>query len=347
MTRKPLASSRTGFTLIELLVVIAIIGVLIALLLPAVQSAREAARRAQCTNNLKQLGLAAHNYADVHRAFPIGSPLMWDPSFGGWTQTQSVFVSLLGHVEQISLYNAMNFSRSIYTGPNYTVVETGLSTLWCPSDGGVSRKYNFGVYLDAPMNYQVRFSSYAGNAGVFFPELLFYGAWDNPYAQNIQQIVAAQNGAFTSLKSIQLSEVTDGTSQTLLFGERANSLFVESDRDFYSWWADAVSADTLFTTLYPINPFRKIRHISLEYSNSYVQSASSLHPGGANFAFGDGSVRFLKDTIDSWGHDDQTGLPLSAADNNGILQIIPGAKVGVYQKLSTRATGEAVSASEY
>ena len=102
--RPTVSSQRRGFTLIELLVVIAIIAVLIALLLPAVQSAREAARRAQCVNNLKQLGLAAHNYHDINLSFPIGSPSNYDAAaWPWWAPSQSVFVSMLGQLEQLSL----------------------------------------------------------------------------------------------------------------------------------------------------------------------------------------------------------------------------------------------------
>lgn len=339
--------TRRGFTLIELLVVIAIIAVLISLLLPAVQSAREAARRAQCTNNLKQMGLAAANYHDVYGTFAIGSPLMYDTQFGGWTESQSTFVSMLGQFEQQQLYNATNFSKSIYMAVNYTTFATGLSTLWCPSDGDISRSVDTGVYYDPPLHSVIRFTSYAGNAGVWFPEALFYGAWDNPNAASLQPIYAGINGVYNYNKSYNVSSITDGTSNTFIYGERANSQFSASDKNNWGWWADSVQADTLFITLYPINPFRKIPQVSEEYTDSYVVSASSMHPGGANFAFVDGSVRFIKDSINTWPFDPATGFPNGVTDNNGIMVVAPTTRYGTYQALSTRAGGEVLSADSY
>ena len=139
------------------------------MLLPAVQAAREAARRAQCTNNLKQLGLAAQNYHDINLSFPIGSPMDCDSvAIGVWAETQSTFVSMLAQFEQTTLFNAVNFSRSIYSIANSTIYSTGLSALWCPSDGNISRSFNAGSMNAGDwggLNCYVKFTSYAGCFG--------------------------------------------------------------------------------------------------------------------------------------------------------------------------------------
>jgi prepilin-type N-terminal cleavage/methylation domain-containing protein/prepilin-type processing-associated H-X9-DG protein len=337
---------RRGFTLIELLVVIAIIGVLIALLLPAVQSAREAARRAQCTNNLKQIALAAHNYESANGSFPIGSPLIWDPSFKYFTESQSTFVSMANFLEQQSIWNAMNFNRSVYTEPNRTVYATGVATLWCPSDGDIGRTYDYGPYL-GPMHLVVKFTSYAGCTGTFFPEVLLYWSAQSTSDPYFIILTSQINGLYTYNRPRRIADITDGTSNTLMYGERANGLFPAAERNCWDWWGDAVTADTLFTTLYPINPFRKIPEVSEEYSDSYVAAPSSFHPGGANFAFCDGSVRFIKDSINTWPFNPSTGFPVGATDNSGLLQLAPGTQLGIFQALSTIRGGEVVSSDTY
>lgn len=335
----PTIARRRGFTLIELLVVIAIIAVLCSLLLPAVQAAREAARRLQCVNNLKQLGLACHTYAESQGAFPIGSPIMVDPdpNLNFPVESQSIFVSILGQIEQSSLYNSVNFSRCIYGQPNYTVYATGLKTLWCPSDPTINKPTRQ-TMLEPPLSTQVYYSSYAACTGTWYPELLAYLDLSN------QARINQLNGVFTYNRSIPLAALTDGTSQTILLGERAHGILNPSDRDLWHWWADSSTSDTTFWTLYTINPQRKITNVGVDFSSAYLASASSFHAGGANFAFADGSVRFLKDTIDSWPLDRNTGKPIGVVESDqGMYSVSPQTRMGVYQALSTRSGNEVVS----
>ena len=335
----PTVARRRGFTLIELLVVIAIIGVLVSLLLPAAQAAREAARRLHCVNNLKQLGLACHNYAETLGAFPIGSPIMVDPNpnLNFPVESQSIFVSILGQIEQSSLYNSVNFSRCIYAQANYTIYATGLSSLWCPSDATVNKPTQH-TLLEPPASTLVHYSSYAACTGTWYPELLAYQDLSN------QARIDQLNGVFTYNRSIPIAALTDGTSQTILLGERAHGILDPSDRDLWHWWADSSTSDTTFWTLYAINPQRKIGNVDVDFSSSYLASASSYHAGGANFAFADGSVRFLKDTIDSWPLDRATGKPIGVVESDqGMYSIGPQTRLGVYQALSTRSGQEVIS----
>ena len=155
--------------------VISIIGVLVGLLLPAVQAAREAARRIQCTNNLKQIALATHGYVDVWATLPRGGFLqrisagsgLYD-SAGNPYLSGGVFLGLLPYLEQRPLYDAMNFQVNIFTAINATVSATGIATLWCPSDSGTSDPQTVpdGSFYD-PGPFTMYYTSYAGNFGTW------------------------------------------------------------------------------------------------------------------------------------------------------------------------------------
>ena len=188
-----------GFTLIELLVVIAIIAVLIALLLPAVQSAREAARRIQCVNNLKQLGLAAHNYHSINDTFPPAVFAYGSGEINLWGQT----ARLIPHLEQQGLFNSINFSLTISDPGVATVVKTHVAGFICPSDfdqmTDSSNSNDFVGY--GRINYEA-------NAG------------NDTGTLNASLTIETNNGVFIAFKTIGLAAITDGSSNTALYSER-------------------------------------------------------------------------------------------------------------------------------
>jgi prepilin-type N-terminal cleavage/methylation domain-containing protein/prepilin-type processing-associated H-X9-DG protein len=331
-------TKRSGFTLIELLVVIAIIAILIGLLLPAVQAAREAARRAHCTNNLKQLVLALHNYVDTNGVLPMGYVNQWCeviPDAMCWSH--SPFVAMLPQLERQPLYNAVNFDRNIYTIANTTIFATGVSTLWCPSDPTIAQPVT--ADLAQTTQNQVQLSSYGCCTGTW------YNHGRNPVRTE------QNNGLFWGASSVGLAGVTDGTSRTIALGERAHALLTQDTASNWSWWADGYIGDTLFSTLYPINPQRTLPDGSLPFTSSlyWASSASSMHPGGANFAILDGSVRFIKETINCWPIDRATNLPPGLTQGGDPVLYIKGAdlRFGVYQKIATRNFSDVVSDSDY
>ncbi len=282
---------RKGFTLIELLVVIAIIGVLIALLLPAVQAAREAARRAQCTNNLKQMGIALHNYHDAVGAFPPG--LMSRPASDG-SNTGPGWgwgAMLLPEVEQSAVYNAINVNLPIESVANSTARLTKISAYICPSDAYFEPQFTVvdesttNTSLGAPI-CDVASSDYVGSFGT--GDVSDYPGRD------------FGNGLFFRNHSVKIAEITDGTSQTLAIGEKSQNLARAT-------WAGAISHAAVPITLLQAEDGLSpeggdalvIAHTGeLNGPNSIPAHADqfwSLHPGGCNFLFADGSVHFLKE----------------------------------------------------
>ncbi len=368
MSSDRLRRVRGGFTLIELLVVIAIIGVLIALLLPAVQAAREAARRAQCTNNLKQLALAAQNYHDTNGCFPGGSYSNFN---GGnsyatavapvkYPENFSCFVRMMPFTEQSPLYNAVNFNLNSGNVENITISGVAMSILMCPSDtqlnpapilppatGSPGWSFNQNFPLP-PGNWYQQFASYAANAGTFdFGYNITYGP-----AQ-----FAMYNGVIYNDSSVKIADITDGTSNTFLFGEHSHGNLYKFDKSYAvsdNSWNSGRWYDTLFATYYPVNanPGQLGQTFGDTKNYYYPTVATSLHPGGANFAFCDGSVHFIKNSIQSWPFNSGSSgphgwLPNGVTYANYIYTINPGCFLGVYQKLSTRGFGEVVSSDSY
>jgi prepilin-type N-terminal cleavage/methylation domain-containing protein/prepilin-type processing-associated H-X9-DG protein len=247
--------SRAAFTLIELLVVIAIISVLIALLLPAVQSAREAARRAQCCNNLMQISIAIKNYEAAHETLPPGtinltSPIVNQPK--GYHV--SWMIQLLPYLEQRNVFDHWDFSTGVYSPSNSTARGINVKAYLCPSENRSGLGTNNNSY--AGCHHDVEAPIAIDNNGVFFLN-----------------------------SKVRFEDIQDGTSNTIFVGEKRPS-GVELG------WASGTRA-TLRNAGTPVNGML----IPAPNNKDPVGGFSSNHPGGSNFAFGDGSVRFLKSSI--------------------------------------------------
>ena len=289
MRRAHRPSCARGFTLVELLVVVVIVGSLVALLLPAVQSAREAARRVQCQDHLKQIGLAMHNYHAGQETFPPGylsRSLDDDPEKVELGPGWGWGAMLLGHLEQPALLNAINFSVSMSDPASATARSSTMGLFLCPSSVG-----------DGPA--MVR----GFNGPVILPDLASGQYVASAGQLDLEEATILNNGIFFRGSRISLRDVTDGSSGTLMAGERSRNL---SD----ATWVGAVPAGLVCTKPgWPVSNCEISCGAilsatgsggSVEIPNSrtaYPDDYWSLHPGGCNFSFSDGSARFIRQTI--------------------------------------------------
>lgn len=346
---------RSGFTIIEIFVSIAIISLLVALLLPAMQAAREAARRARCTNNLKQLGIALHAYQDTFGSLPPGRIATYDPRLSGPNPPctssvvdKSLLVMLLPWMEQAALYNAINQDLTILGYENRTIHTVALGAYACPSDtsSGWPRELDAGIMvkngLAAPgERLRMVFTSYSGCFGSFEVSAI---PRPSTGCMAPSQVVAQSNGVFNDVSPIRISSIMDGLSNTIFMAEKSTTVFQRFESintrlySRYGWYVTGNWGDTLFTTFYPPNMDRKV---TLAAGEAHTRTASSMHPGGLNALMGDGSVRFIKDSIQSWPFDPYTGRPAGANRSpGGWWENAP--PPGVWQAISTRFGGEVI-----
>ena len=291
------SAERKAFTLIELLVVIAIIAILIALLLPAVQQAREAARRSQCKNNMKQLGLAMHNYHDVHNQFPIASSCGTGPTSGGGNGgNTSGYVWLryiLPYIDQVAMYNDWDENRAYNNGNNLTLIRTVIPMMLCPSDPYSEAwssvpNYNYAVNLG-------RINNHAGPGNTYNGVTYEYGTF--------------RHSGSTTGYTCKFRDIVDGTTNTLLMAEVRSGQMTDDLRGLI-WYVPHSG----FSAHYP--PNTQVPDAMGGWCNTNVEanalkekmpcastgstifSARSQHTGGVHVLLADGSTRFASENID-------------------------------------------------
>jgi len=318
-------SSRKGFTLVELLVVIAIIGVLVALLLPAIQAAREAARRSKCTNNLKQIAVAIQNYHDTFTSFPSGGMhfvASGDRQEWGWPAL------ILPFMEQTALHEQLGVTeRHLWDVLNNepALVQTVIKSYRCPTDttkdlvDKTPQARDFNGYAPVGTNFFGATSNYMGVVGIWDIDVPINGGPDN-------------NGTLYINSEVATQDILDGTSNTFLVGERNFACSAGT-------WAGGRNSDGAG----PRGPDYMLGRVSLKPNgwnihgqtgnDSCTEAFSSYHPGGLLFAYCDGTVSFISQDIDF----DNGGAPF---DFNNAAPGYNNVAIGTYQRLGARDDGQ-------
>jgi prepilin-type N-terminal cleavage/methylation domain-containing protein len=285
---------RPGFTLVEILVVVAIMGVLVALMLPAIQKARESARKTQCANNLKQIGQGMHGHLLNHKAFPPGykSKVMPDHEDGGPGWAWGAII--LPFIDEGALHDQIDFTVSVHHAAAAAVRLTTLPLFVCPSDG------DFETILDIPSKSSTRIicqmaaANYVGSAGTVRPTCkLCRDKFDGVFGRN---------------RAIKPKELQDGLSKTLAVGERAsywsrpaiwgvvpNSKIIDNQQPGLYAGGPAYVLGTTFHEGFNIETSTEMDHNTM---GTFAESFGSQHPGGAFFMFCDAGVRFVWDDAD-------------------------------------------------
>jgi prepilin-type N-terminal cleavage/methylation domain-containing protein/prepilin-type processing-associated H-X9-DG protein len=352
--RRSARSRPLGFTLIELLVVIAIIAVLIALLLPAVQAAREAARRAQCVNNLKQIGIAMHNYHTANEAFPPGSsaalyqlntvPYSWN----NW----SAQALLLGYLEQSPIYASVNFSLAPFASnvagdlAANTVLRTRIGSFLCPSDGAAGSQCTNSYY--GSMGTTIGYNTQTSSNGLFaetvgHPIRDIIDGTSNTVAFS-ETLVGDLSSSTAPLRKRGHGILNAGGSQTwgtndvstnfnniMSIFNQCNAAWNKNDpvgnggyQSAGQYWGWGTPGMTLFQTVVPPNASQYTWNACRQdcqgcgVDSSHIVNSTSNHPGGCNVGFVDGSVKFIKQSIDIktwWALGSRAGGEVISADS--------------------------------
>ncbi len=356
-----------AMTLIEMLFLVAIIAIGILVMIPVIMYSRDNYRNAQCYSNLQQIAIGTHQYEASMGTFPSG--FFWSVIPGKNLEEASLasshgsLVSILPFVEQSSLYSSLNFGHNIHSEVNMTVCATRISLFQCPADPEITTLSTIPNSALVPSNtssgsHLIAKSSYASVAGPWV-----VNAWKLPglgqgERSSYPESVKNQLGMFNVSSFLKLDDVTDGASSTIMFGEHSQEHVKPDLRNDSFWWVSGNHGDTLISTMFPINSYRYGLNPEID-----LISASSSHGRTTNFAFVDGSVRPIRDTIatmsfqfnpeklfptggthvQSWiSHSVQTESTGPDPFWDTTFKLRPGERFGLYQALSTRAGGEQV-----